>query len=116
MTSRAARHAPMNFDVIPRYPNRIPHVNWQTYLPIFKDQKGDDAAIILFRFHKHIHKLGVGWHKDSLMKIFRDSLEENARLWHDGLPSRSLPSLKYFHVVFHEHFKRHYPSLLLLQA
>ena len=62
MTSRAARYAPMNFDVILGFPNRIPPINWKTYLPIFKDQKGDDASIHLFIFHKHIHKLGVGWH------------------------------------------------------
>ena len=106
MNSQAARYAPMNFYVILGYPNQIPPAICKTYLPIFKDQKGDDVAIILFRFHKHIHKLGVGWHKDSLMKIFRASLEENARLWYDGLPSGILSSLKYFHAVFHEHFKR----------
>ena len=59
--------------------------------------------------------MGVGWHEDSLMKIFRASLEENARLWYDGLPSKSLSSLKDFHTVFHEHFKYQYPYLLLLQ-
>ena len=81
MTSQVARYAPMNFDVILGYPNRMPHANWQIYLPIFKDQRGDDATIHLFIFHKHIHKLGVGWHEDSLMKLFKASLEENARSW-----------------------------------
>ena len=61
----------MNLAIIPGYPNRIPHVNRQTYLPIFKYQKGDDVSIHLFRFHKHIHKLGVGWHEEYLMKILR---------------------------------------------
>ena len=69
----------------------------------------------MFIFHKHIHKLGVGWHEDYLVKIFRSSLEENPRLWYEGLPSGSLSSLKYFHIVFHEHFKRNYRFLLLLQ-
>ena len=105
----------MNLASIPSFPNRIPPVDWKTYLPKFKDQNGDDATIHLFRFHKHIHKLGVGWHEDSLMKLFRASLEENARLWYEGLPSGSLSSLKDFHTTFHEHFKRSYPSLLLLQ-
>ena len=63
MTSRAARYAPMNISHIPGFPNQIPHVDWQAYLPKFKDKKGDDATIHLFRFHK----LGVGWHEDSLM-------------------------------------------------
>ena len=75
MTSPVARYSPMNFDVILGYPNQIPPAICKTYLPIFKDQKGDDVAIHLFRFHKHIHKLGVGWHEVSLMKIVRDSLE-----------------------------------------
>ena len=115
MNSQAARYAPMNLAIILGYPNRIPHVDWKTYLPIFKDQKGDDSVIHLFMFYKHIHKLGVGWHEDSLMRLFRISLQENDRSWYEGLPSGSLSSLKYIHTVFHEHFKRHYPSLLLLQ-
>ena len=60
MTSWAARYAPMNLVAIPGYPNKIPLVNWQTYLPRFNDEKGDDATIHLFIFHKHIHKLLVG--------------------------------------------------------
>ena len=75
MTSRAARYAPMNLATIPSYPNKIPLVDWQTYLPRFNDEKGDDVAIHLFRFHKHIHNLGVGWHEYSLMKLFMFSLE-----------------------------------------
>ena len=36
-------------------------------------------------------------------------------LRYEGFALRSLSSLKDFHTIFHEHFKRHYPSLLLLQ-
>ena len=43
------------------------------------------------------------------------SLEGNERSWYEGLPSKSLYSLKYFHTVFHEHFNDQYPSLLLFQ-
>ena len=50
MNYRAARYAPMNLATIPGYPNKIPFVNWQMYLPRFNDEKGDDAAIHLFRF------------------------------------------------------------------
>ena len=60
MNSRAARYAPMNISAIPIYPNKIPLVDWQTYLARFNDEKCDDAAIHLFIFHKHIHKMGVG--------------------------------------------------------
>ena len=43
------------------------------------------------------------------------SLEGYARSWYERLPVGSLSSLKYFHTIYHEHFKRHYPSLLALQ-
>ena len=75
MSSLAIRYAPMNRAHIPSFPNRIPNIGWQAYLPRFKDQKGDDAAIHLFRIHNHIHKLGVGWHEDSLMKLLPIILE-----------------------------------------
>ena len=86
MSSWAARYAPMNISSIPVYPNKIPLVNCQTYIPRFNDEKGDDAAIHLFRFHKHIHKLGVGWHEDYLMKLFMFSLEGYARSWYVSRP------------------------------
>ena len=79
MTSQVARYAPINLDAIPGYPNKITLVNWQTYIPRFNDENGDDAAIHLFRFHKHIHKLGVGWHEYSLMNLFMFSLDRYAR-------------------------------------
>ena len=57
----------------------------------------------------------MGGHEDSLMKLLMFSLEGHARSWYEGLPAGILSSLKYFHTIFHVHFKRHYPSLLLLQ-
>ena len=86
MTSRDARYIPMNLAAIPGYPNKIPLVNWQTDLPRFNDVKIDVSAIHLFRFHKHIHKLGVGWHEDSLMKLFMFCLEGYGRYWYEGFP------------------------------
>ena len=83
MSSRDTRYAPMNLSSIPGYPNRISKIEWLTYLPIFKDQKDDDASIHLFRFHKHIHKLGVELHEDSLMKMFMVSLEGDVRSWYE---------------------------------
>ena len=43
------------------------------------------------------------------------SLEGYARSFCEGLPIGRLSSLKDFHTIFHEHFERNYPSLLLLQ-
>ena len=62
MSSIAVRYAPMNRAHIPSFPNRIPNVYWKSYLPRFKDKKGDDAALHLFIFPKHIPKLGVEFH------------------------------------------------------
>ena len=76
----SARYAPMNHSHIPGFPNRIPKVDWQTGLPKFKDQKNDDAALHLVRFHMHIHKLGVKLHQDSLMKFFMSTLEGDAKV------------------------------------
>ena len=105
----------MNHAHIHGIPNQIPNIYWQAYLPRFKYQKGDDDALHLFRFHKHIDNLGVELHEDSLMKTFMVSLEVNARLWYEGFPSWILYSLRDFHTVFHENFKDQYPSLLLIQ-
>ena len=111
MSSMVVRYSPKKRAHIPSFPNQIPKVDQQTGLPNFKDQKNDDAALHLVRFHMHIHKLGVKLYEDSLMKMFMATLEGDVRSWYDGLPSVSLPSLKYFHTVFHEHFN----SLLSIQ-
>lgn len=49
----------MNHSHIPSFPNSIPHIDWKTYLPIFKDTKYDDAILHLVQFHKHVRKLTV---------------------------------------------------------
>ena len=64
MTSRAARYAPMNLSTIPGYPNKIPLVDWQTYLPRFNDEKGDDVAIHYLDFIS----IYISWEWDG-MKI-----------------------------------------------
>ena len=115
MGSIAVRYAPINSAHLPSFPNLIPNIHWQTYLPRFKDKRGDDSSLHLARFHKHIYNLGIELHEDSLMKIFMVSLEGNARSWYEVLPTESIYSLRDFHLVFHEHFKDKYPSLLLIQ-
>ena len=58
MSSIAIRYDPMNNYHIPGFPNPIPNIYWKAYLPRFKDQKGDDAALHLVRFHNHIY---ISW-------------------------------------------------------
>ena len=65
MSYWASRYAPMNLAHIPDFPNRIHKVDWKKGLPKFKDQKNDDDALHLVRFHIHIHKLEVKLHEDS---------------------------------------------------
>ena len=115
MSSISARYVPINHAHIPSFLNRIPNVDWQTYLPKFKNQKNDDASLHLVRFHMHVCKLGMELNEDSLMKMFMVSFEGNVWSWYERFASGSLYSLRYFHTVFHEHFKDKYPSLLLIQ-
>jgi len=82
---------------------------------VFKDKKGDDATIHLFRFHMHIRKLKIKFSKDCLMKMFAACLEEKARSWYENLPTASICSLNHFHTAFYDKYKEDYPSLLLVQ-
>jgi len=82
---------------------------------VFKYEKGDNVALHLIKFHMHIRKLKVELHEDCLMKMFMATLEGKERSWYEKLPPTSIYSLKDFHIVFFEHFKESYPSLLLVQ-
>ena len=43
----------MNHSHILGFPNRMPHIDWQSCLPKFKDEEGDDVALHLIKFHMH---------------------------------------------------------------
>ena len=40
----------MHRDHVLGFPNPMPQVDWQTYLPKFRDGEGDDATLRLIRF------------------------------------------------------------------
>ena len=105
----------MNRSHIPGFPNPMPKVEWLTNLPIFKDEKKDNFSLHLVRFHIHVHSLKVQFPEDCLMKIFMVTLEDKARIWYEGLKSRSLCSLKDFHRIFFEHYGKSHPLLSLFQ-
>lgn len=84
----------MNQDHIPGFPNRMACIDWKSYLPKFKDEKGDGVAFHLIKFHMHIHRLGVDFHEDCLMRMFMVSLEEKSWPWYEGLSPTSIYSLK----------------------
>jgi hypothetical protein len=75
MDSQYTRYAPMNRSHIPGFPNRLPRIDWQTYLPKFKDQEGDDVALHLVKFHMHVHRLQIQFSEDCLMNMFMETLE-----------------------------------------
>ena len=79
MDSIARRYAPMNRAHILGFPNRMPQIDWLTYLPEFREEEGDNATIHLIRFHMHVRKLKIRFHEDCLMKMFMASLGGKAR-------------------------------------
>ena len=89
----------MNCAHIPGFPNRIPCIYWQTYLPKFRDGNKDEVFLHLFRFHMHVCKLKIEFLEYLLMKMFMATLEGKARSWYEGLLERSLCSLKYLRVL-----------------
>lgn len=105
----------MNRAHIPGFPNHIPWVYWKTCLPKFKDQEGDDAALHLVKFYRHVHKLKVEFHEDCLMKMFVANLEGRTRVWYEKLPHASIYSLQELHLVFFQNYKDIHPSLVLVE-
>ena len=47
------------------------------------------------------------------MKMLMYSLDGDAREWYFSLPPSSISSLKDFHIVFHEHYKRYFSDEFL---
>ena len=105
----------MNHAHIPGFPNRLPRIERKIYLPKFRDEEGDDAALHLVKFHMHVCRLRVEFLEDCLMKMFMATLEDKARAWYEGLQSGSLCSLKDFHRTFFEHYGKFHSSLPLFQ-
>lgn len=70
----------------------------------------------LIKFHRHIHRLGLKFPEDCLMKMFMASLEDDTKLWYEGLPTASIYSLKDFHMIFCKNYKQHHPALLLIES
>jgi hypothetical protein len=111
----AWRFAPLNFSVVPSFPNLVPPPSeWMDYLPVFKEEKEDNPAQHLVTFHQCMDQLGI-LHEDVLMKMFMYSLKGDAREWYFSLPASSICSLRDFHVAFNKHCKRYFPHELLLE-
>jgi hypothetical protein len=105
--------SPFDFSVVPGFPNIVPTINeWGDYLPRFRGSQHDHPGEHLLNFH--ICMLEHNFvHQDVLMKMFRFSLEGDARDWFYSLPPGSISSLEQFHAVFNAHCQRYYPSDLI---
>ena len=73
-------YAPMDQSHIYGFPNPMPHVDWSTHLPMFKDEKKDDVGLHLVKFHIHVCRSSVEFPEDFLMKMFMPTLEDKARV------------------------------------
>ena len=112
---RYAKYDPMDRSHIPGIPNPMPRVYWLSYLPMFKDEKKDDATLHLIKFLMYVCRLKVKFLEDFLMMIFMAALEDKERTWYEWLRLASICSLKGFHTIFFDNYKYNYPSLLLVQ-
>jgi hypothetical protein len=111
----AARFAPLDFTNVYGFPNTVPDIKiWADILPKFGEYEDDNPGQHLFEFHKLMEELNVH-HEDVLMKLFMFSLENDARLWYKSLPHSSIPSLRCFHILFHQHCKRIYSAEILFE-
>ena len=102
----ARRFAPFDFSVVAGFPHPLLIMTeWGDFLPIFRERKEDNPVDHLIKFHECMNLLDLQ-HKDVHMKVFTYSLDGDARQWYSSLPPSSILSLKNFHTLFHEHYKR----------
>ena len=109
----AQRFAPLDFSSISGFPHPVPHMSeWGDFLPVFKEEKEDNPAEHLKKFHECMDLLDLQ-HEDVHMKMFMHSLEGDARRWYFSLPPSSISSLENFHRVFNEHCKKFFSEHFL---
>ena len=109
------RFSPLDFANVYGFPNTVPDIKvWEDVLPKFGEYEDDNPAQHLFEFHKLMEELNVH-HEDVLMKLFMFSLEKDARLWYKSLPHSSIPSLRCFHALFHQHCRRIYSTEIIFE-
>jgi hypothetical protein len=109
----AKRYGFCDFSNIAGFPHPVPTINeWDDYLPRFRGSKYDHPGEHLFNFHQCMLEHGFV-HEDVLIKLFKFSLEGNAREWCQSLPAVSIHSLKDFHVAFNSYYEKIYSADLL---
>jgi hypothetical protein len=108
----ARRFAPLDFSSVPGFPHPVPDMSeWGDFLPVFREEKDDNPAEHLLKFHECMELLNLQ-HEDVRMKMFMYSLYGDARKWYFSLPSSSISSLKDFHKAFNQRCKKFFPDEL----
>ena len=88
----AQRFAPLNFSIVPGFPNTVPTMDeWGDFLPQFREKEEDNLAHHVIKFHQYMDQLSIH-HEDVLMKMFMYSLDGCARQWYRTLPASSISS------------------------
>ena len=109
----ARRFAPLNSSSVPSFPHPIPDMSeWGYFLPVFKEEKEDNPAEHLLKFHECMDLLDQQ-DEDVCMNMFMYSLYGDARQQYFSLPPSSISSLKDFHWAFNEHYKRYFSDELV---
>ena len=54
------RFAPLDFTSVPSFPHLVPNMSeWGDFLPVFKEEKEDNLAEHLLKFHECMHLLDL---------------------------------------------------------
>jgi hypothetical protein len=78
----AQRFSPLNFSIVPGFPNVFPTIDeWGDLFPIFREHRDDNHVEHLLEFHELMHQWEIH-HEDVLMNIFMYSLEGDAHEWY----------------------------------
>jgi hypothetical protein len=103
----ARRFAPLNFSIVPGFPNIVPSfLECTDFLPIFSGKEEDYLAHHLVKFHQCIDQMDV-YHEYVLMKMFVYLLDGDARKWYQSLSISSIFFFKEFHAAFNKYCKRY---------
>ena len=78
----AWRFAPLDFSSIVGFPHLVPDMyEWGDFLPVFKEEKEDNPAKHLLKFHECMDLLDQQ-HEDVHMNMFMYSLYGDACQWY----------------------------------
>jgi len=100
-TFLAKQFAPLDIYSIAGYPNHVPACHqWNSYFPRSSGNTERRPNQHLKDFHVCMEQQGI-FLEEVQMKLFKWSLDEDARVWFKMIPHGSVSSLKCFHTKFY---------------